>query len=188
MNTNNKFLKSTLVVAAVTIVLLMAPFITMQLSNEVDWNLFDFIVAGFLLFGTGFTFVLLTIKANNLTYKAGIAVGLFAGLFLIWANLAVGIIGSEDNPINVVYFGVIFLGAIGATIARFRPRGLSTTLFAMAILMGLIYVVLLSYGLIQGLDLTFTDVASLFAIHGLFITLFTISAILLRRTANNSSI
>jgi hypothetical protein len=36
-----------------TVVLLLIPLIAMQFTNEVNWTLFDFVVAGFIL-GTGF--------------------------------------------------------------------------------------------------------------------------------------
>jgi hypothetical protein len=55
------------------------------------------------------------------------------GFLLTWINLAVGIIGDEDNPANIMFAGVLATGLIGALIARFRPLGLSRTLVAMAI-------------------------------------------------------
>jgi hypothetical protein len=39
-------------------------------------------------------------------------------MFLVWMNLAVGIIGSEDNPANLMFGGVLALGILGAFIAR----------------------------------------------------------------------
>jgi hypothetical protein len=35
----------------------------------------------------------------------GLAVG--TALFLVWSNLAVGLIGSENNPANMMYLGVL---------------------------------------------------------------------------------
>jgi hypothetical protein len=45
-------------------------------------------------------------------------------------NLAVGIIGSEDNPANLMYGGVLAVGIIGAIIARFEPHGMARALVA----------------------------------------------------------
>jgi hypothetical protein len=173
------------IVTVVTILLLMIPFVAMQFSSEVDWSLFDFFVTGFLLFGTGFTYVLLTTKTNNGAYKAGVAVGLFAGLFLIWANLAVGIIGSENNPVNLLYFGVIAIGIIGGFVSRFRPRGLSFTLFLMAAVIGLIAVGILIYIFSQNNDFTLIDTIRFLGAHGLFIALFLTSGLLFRRVAKD---
>jgi CHASE2 domain-containing sensor protein len=66
----------------------------MQFSEEVDWDLFDFIIAAILLFGTGFIieFVLRKVKT---TQKRLLYCGIvLAVLFLVWAELAVGIFGS----------------------------------------------------------------------------------------------
>ena len=35
-----------------------------------------------------------------------------AAFLLIWINLAVGIIGSEDNPANLMYGAVLLLGLV----------------------------------------------------------------------------
>jgi hypothetical protein len=48
-------------------------------------------------------------------------------------NLAVGVIGTEDDPANLMYVGVLAVGIIGAIIARFRPHGMARTLFATAL-------------------------------------------------------
>ena len=34
-------------------------------------------------------------------------------------------IGSEDNPYNLLFFGVILLALAGAVAARFRPAGMA---------------------------------------------------------------
>lgn len=40
-------------------------------------------------------------------------------------NGAVGIVGSEDNPANLMYGGVLAVGIVGAVIARFRAEGMA---------------------------------------------------------------
>ena len=74
--------------------LLLLPLIAMQFTNEVKWNLFDFIVAGVLLFGTGLLleFIMRKVKTNRHRIILGIV--LFIVLFLIGAELAVGIFGT----------------------------------------------------------------------------------------------
>lgn len=76
------------------VALLIIPFVGMLLSDQVNWSVFDFIVAGTLLTGTGLVceFVLRTFRKK--TYRiAGILLALFI-CFLIWAELAVGIFGT----------------------------------------------------------------------------------------------
>lgn len=187
MNTDSKFLKSTIIVTIITIGLLVIPFVAMQFSTEVDWSIGDFIIAGFLLFGTGFTYVLLTTKVNNGRYKAGIAVGLFAGFLLIWANLAVGIIGSEDNPVNTIYFGVIGIGIVGAVMSRFKSRGLSLTMFAVSLILFLIAVIVLLFAWTQNADFTIRKIMTYSGIHGLFIMLFFISGVLFRQAVQDEA-
>ncbi|MBF9223147.1 hypothetical protein [Hymenobacter ruricola] len=105
----------------------------MRFSTEVNWTGFDFVVAGGLLFGAGLTFVLVARQANSAAYRLGVAVGVAAGLLLVWANLAVGLVGSEDNPANVLYLGVLAVALIGAFVARFRPLGMSNAMFGAAL-------------------------------------------------------
>lgn len=74
--------------------LLLLPFIAMQFTNEVNWTLSDFVVAGVLLFGTGFLCELVMRKVKKRDYRIGIVVVILIALFLLWAELAVGIFGT----------------------------------------------------------------------------------------------
>ena len=77
-------------IAVATGVILLIPLIAMQFTNEVNWDVFDFAVMGFLLFGTGSMFVLVSRKVPRRYW--GVIGVLFAAAFLyIWAELAVGI-------------------------------------------------------------------------------------------------
>lgn len=182
MNTSDKFLKHTGILAAGTIALLLIPFTGMQFSNEVDWSARDFILAGTLLFGTGFSFLLITRNSDNILYKAASGMAALSGLFLVWSNLAVGLIGSEDETINLVYFGVIAIGLIGAFLARFKAQGMALTLFGMAIACVVITVVALSMGM---QDLPHSSVTEIIGVNSLFILLFTLSGILYHHVAQD---
>lgn len=91
MTFQNKRLVSILAGAAI---LLFIPLIAMCFSNEVKWTLFDFIVAGGLLFGTGLILEFILRKVKSVRYRIIFGVTLFIILFLIWAELAVGIFGT----------------------------------------------------------------------------------------------
>jgi hypothetical protein len=91
MITQNKRLIG--IVLAVVLILLI-PLITMQFTNEVNWNLFDFVVMGSLLLGTGLMCELVIRKVKNKDYRIGILAVIVVALFLIWAELAVGIFGT----------------------------------------------------------------------------------------------
>jgi hypothetical protein len=90
-NKQNKRLITILITATA---LLIIPLIAMNFTNEVKWSIFDFIVAGVLLIGTGLVleFILRKVKTTKNRILFGIA--LFIALFLIWAELAVGIFGT----------------------------------------------------------------------------------------------
>jgi len=89
--TQNKRFIGILLTAAL---LLLIPFIAMQFTTDVNWSLFDFIVAGVLLFGTGFACELVFRKIKRMKYRVAICGGILVMLFLIWAELAVGIFGT----------------------------------------------------------------------------------------------
>jgi hypothetical protein len=86
--------KRLLFILLIVAFLLFIPLIAMQLTNEVNWTLFDFIVAGVLLLGTGLIFDLVIRKTKNIKYRIAISVALLIILLLVWAELAVGIFGT----------------------------------------------------------------------------------------------
>ncbi len=74
--------------------LLLIPLIAMQFTNEVKWNLLDFVVAGILLLGTGLMLEVVLRKVKETKHRIAISVVILAGFLLIWAELAVGIFGT----------------------------------------------------------------------------------------------
>ncbi len=167
-------------VALITASILMVPLVALLFTNEVNWNLFDFIVMGILLFGTGLTYVLTSRISDSIAYRTAVGVAVVAGLLLIWMNLAVGIIGSEDNPANLLYVGVLAAGFIGAIIARFQAYGMARALFAMALAQVLIAV----FALIAGLGSTGPIwPRDILILTGLFTALWIGSALFFQRAA-----
>ena len=120
-------------IALITVLILLIPLIAMQFTAEVNWTLGDFIIMGALIFGTGLAYELISRKMNNKTFKLAVAIGVGTTLFMTWVNLAVGIIGSEDNAVNLMYFGVPLVALVGAFIAKFKPFALSRAMFATAL-------------------------------------------------------
>lgn len=182
MDTSEKLFKATKGPAIVTALLLLVPLSAKLLTDEMAWTLSDFIFAGVAIFSTGFAYKLITHTleprmGKSIIYRVAIGFALFTGLFLIWVNGAVGIIGSEDNAINALYFCVIFIGIIGAFIARFKPKGLSLTMYGMAITQAIIAVIALFSGMAEA---PVSSVYEILAVNGFFITLFVVSGILFR--------
>jgi len=109
--------------------LLLAPLVAMRFTTEVNWGPEDFIFAG-LVFGTvGLVAELTVRRTRSLAARAGAAFAVAAAFAIVWANAAVGMIGDEGNPYNLLFVGAIAVALGGAAIARFRAGG---TALAMA--------------------------------------------------------
>jgi hypothetical protein len=132
------------VTAALTLLL---PLAAMQFTDEVVWDETDFAAAGAMLFGCCCAYELAARMTVNGAYRAAVGVAVLTALLLIWINLAVGIIGSEDNPANLMYGGVLAVGILGALAVRFRPGGMALTLAATALAQALVGVIALLTGL-----------------------------------------
>jgi len=115
------------------VALLAIPFIAMRFTSEVNWTASDFIFAGVLFALIGGAFELAVRASSSRFYRGGTALALLGTLLTIWANLAVGIVGSEDNPANLWFFAALLVGIAGAIIARFRAAGMSLVAFATAV-------------------------------------------------------
>ena len=74
--------------------ILLLPLIAMQFTGDVNWSLRDFVIMGILLYGTGLTIELVMRKVQNNKKRLLYCVAILGALFLIWAELAVGIFGS----------------------------------------------------------------------------------------------
>ncbi|MFN1835124.1 hypothetical protein AB2B38_007680 [Balneola sp. MJW-20] len=178
MNAIKNFKLPLIKVAAITAVLLSIPLTVMQFTNEVVWSGSDFLIAGLLLFGAGAAYVLIRQRMDNSLYRIATGLGTAAMLFLLWSNGAVGLIGSENDPANLMYLGVIAVGLIGALISGLKPRGLSYTFFAMSVSLLIITVIALITGM---QNLPGSSVNEILAVNGVFIVLFTLPAILYRK-------
>jgi hypothetical protein len=116
----------------------LLPLVAMQVSAEMNWDETDFIVFGAMLLGVGGLFELAVRGSRSLAFRLGAGVALLAGFGLVWINLAVGIIGSEDNPANLLFFAILALGLMGGALARFKASEMARILVAMAVTQGLV--------------------------------------------------
>jgi len=125
---------------------LLVPLIAMQFTDEVAWDVADFAIFGALIGGAGIAFELAARKTGNAAYKTGVGLALAATFLLIWVNGAVGIIGNEDNDANLMFYGVLAVGFIGALIARFESQGMARAMIATAGAQVLVFVIALAAG------------------------------------------
>ncbi|WP_224248141.1 hypothetical protein [Hyalangium gracile] len=152
--------------------MLLAPAVAMRFTEEVAWGPADFAIFGAMLLVACGTYELAARMTGSTAYRAAVGVALAAAFTLVWMNLAVGIIGSEDNPANLMYGGVLVVGIAGAIIARFQPHGMARALVGTALAQALVAVIALIAGLGSALVLT-----------GLFVALWLTSAQLFRKAA-----
>jgi len=111
---------------AVPTALLITPAVMMRRAVEGwDWSGFDFVFAAVLLYGTTGLIDLAIRKGGNTAYRLGAGLAVLAAFLLIWINGAVGVIGNEDNPANLVFIGIIGVALAGSILARFGARGMS---------------------------------------------------------------
>ncbi len=115
-------------------------------TEGVNWGPVDFATIGVLVLGAGLLYEYASTRAGNVAQKVGVGIAVAAGLFLIWVNLAVGMMKVENA--NLMYVVVLFVALVGAAIARFEPREASVAMFATA---GA-HIVVVVIGLVAGLE------------------------------------
>ena len=67
-------------------------------------------------------------NAGRNAYFFGAAVAVAVSLLTIWMRM----VGSEDNPANLGYFGIVFTGVACAFTARLRAEGMARAMLATA--------------------------------------------------------
>jgi hypothetical protein len=126
---------------------MLLPVVATRLTDRTPLDPGDFVFLGLLLVGVGGAYELAARATDRRAYRVGLAIALTAALLQAWINLAVGIIGSEENPANWLYGGVLAVAIAGAVVARFQPVGMGRTMVAAAIAQAVVFVVALVAGL-----------------------------------------
>ncbi len=95
-------------VALVTTVFLLVILVAMQFTDEVDWGVFDFVLAGALLAGTGFLLHQLAARtAANIAYAA---------VATVVGALAIVIGEADDAPGLVLFGGLLIVGTVALAV------------------------------------------------------------------------
>ena len=113
--------------------LLLLPAVAMRFTSEVDWTAADFLFAAALLGSVGLAFELIVRKSRSLAYRFGAVLAVVAAFLTIWVNAAVGMIGPEDNPYNLVFGAVLVVALVGSVLARFEAQGMARAMGVAAI-------------------------------------------------------
>jgi hypothetical protein len=166
--------KTMLRVALGALAVLMVPLVASQVVDGWNWNPGAFVFAYVMFFGTGLAYALIARKMGAWAYKAGVGLALVTGFAMGWANMVH--VSDSENPANLVYFGVLAVGGVGAWLARLEARRLARALFAMAATLAVIAVMLPS-GAPPELA------RNMAVLHGVFVALFTASGLLFRHAS-----
>jgi hypothetical protein len=176
--------RSAIAIVLGTGLLLLVPLVAMQFTDEVVWSPFDFVFAGAVIGGTGLLLERAMRKMRNVAYRAGVGVALATAFVLFWGNAAVGVIGDEDEPANLMYLGVLAVGIVGSIIARFQAPGMARALFATALTQAAVTVIALIAG---KQDAPGASLAEIVWLNALFIALWVGSALLFQRASAGGS-
>jgi hypothetical protein len=109
-----------------------ALLLLIPLATGAPWTLSDFILMGVFLGGAGLMLELAMMASRNMAFRLGAILAVLTAFLLIWVNGAVGFLGDENNPANLMFFGVLAVAVLGACIAGFRSAGMAAALFATA--------------------------------------------------------
>ncbi len=173
--------KTMLRVALVALGLLMVPLAASRVVEGWNWGPGAFVFTYVLFFGTGMAYALIARKMNAWAYKAAVGLALLAGFVLGWATMVH--MSETENPVNLVYFGVLAVGAAGAGLARLEARGMARALFAMAAALAVAWVITQ----VLSPDAPAGPVWNIGVIHGGFVLLFAAAGLLFRHASLNES-
>jgi hypothetical protein len=184
MEKQDKFLQSVFAVVVVTVLLLSLPLIAMQFTNEVRWGVGDFVVAGALIFTTGLVYVIVLRYATTIIGKVATGLAISTTFLMVWANLAVGLIGAGPHLGNLLYTAVVVVVIFGLYLSRFKPHGLERTMFGAALTLVFIAVIALVAGMQHYPG---SSVVEIIGVNGFFALLFIISGLLFRHASLEQS-
>jgi hypothetical protein len=127
--------------------LMALPVVAIRATEPVPSDPRDFVFLAILLAGLGTVYEVAARVTDHIAYLAAAGIAIAAALLNVWINLAVGVIGSEDNPANMIYFAVLAVAAAGAILARFRPLGMARAMVVTAIAQAAAFAIVLAAGL-----------------------------------------
>jgi hypothetical protein len=110
--------------------LLLAPYVAMQFSREVQWTAADFILAAVIIGIIGALAELTVLLTGNWFSRVGGFLAILAGFLVFWSNLAVGMIGDEGNVVNLLFGVVLLIAIVGAWLSSLHRTILPAAMLA----------------------------------------------------------
>jgi hypothetical protein len=110
---SNSAYRSTIRVALATAFVVLAPLVAMQITDEVDWGVIDFVAAGALVAGTGALLELAARAPRNFVYRVGAAA----------IGVAAIVLGEMDDAPGLMLFGgLLIAGTLALTLRTAAGR------------------------------------------------------------------
>ncbi|MEO6225942.1 MAG: hypothetical protein ABIO80_08860 [Sphingomicrobium sp.] len=119
----------------------------LPLMFHAPWTIADFVFAAVMFGLVGGTIELAARASRNPFYRLGVLVAVAASFLLVWINGAVGIIGDEGNPANLMFLVVILVALAGAIAVRFRVDGMARAMAVAAVAQAIVGVIAGAYRL-----------------------------------------
>lgn len=120
--------------------------------------------------------VLLMLPARSNAYVVAAGVAVVNAFLLTWINLAIGIIGNENNAANQMFFGVLAIGFIAVVLTRLETRNLARATEVTAVAQAVVSIITAVIG--EGY---------IFVLTGFFVAMWLMSAQLFRKAARDEA-
>ena len=108
--------------------LLLVPYVA-----NFPWTLSDYVIMGTMFAIAGGTIELAVRASDNWAHRLGAILAVLTGFLTVWVNLAVGMIGSEDNSYNLWFGGVLAVAIGGSILARSSSVGMARAMVVTAL-------------------------------------------------------
>jgi hypothetical protein len=116
-------------------------------------------------------------KTQHIAYRSAAGVALATAFLLTWMIPAVGVLGHDGDPVDLMYMGGDGRRVHWALFARFQPQGMARALLATALAQALVAVIALMH------QSTMSSVGEILRLNGFFAALWAMSAWLFRHAA-----
>lgn len=111
----------------------LATLLSLPAIFRFPWTASDFVLMGVMLGSVGLGIEFLVRRSGSNAFRLGSVVAVLTAFMTVWANLAVGMIGSEDNPYNLFFMAIPLLVFTAAAVVRFDPRRTAIIMVAAAV-------------------------------------------------------
>lgn len=165
--------------------LLIVPIIASFFLDGWLWTGFDYFFAWVMFSIASLAFTFIATSDRRMTYKLAVGITVVASFLLIWVNGAVGMIGDEGNPANLMYLGVVALALLGMAAARLRPLPMSYAMYVAASAQFIVPVIAMIVW--RPAMNEAPGMIGIFALNTLFVAMFAASALLFRRASDESA-